>query len=88
MQPLGYYGLNFTQATEQAIDNAPIHELTNCLHDIASTINHTHYLNSDLAPEIEEEFLDSPELLTDMERIGLIRALCDRIEIKLMEQLT
>jgi hypothetical protein len=85
MQSLGYYGLNLDISTEIEIDNMPLHELTNLLDDTTTLLNTKHYIDDDDAPAIMESSTINPDDLSDMEKIGLIRALCDRIELKLME---
>lgn len=86
MQPLGYYGLNLDISTEIEIDNLHLPHLTDLLDDMATALNNKHYIDNDEAPEIsnEDKPID-PDNLSDLEKIGLIRGLCDRIELKLME---
>ena len=89
MQPLGYYGLSLDPTTDIAIDNLHLPELTDLLDDMASALNNKHYMDNDEAPEIKD--LDKPIIpddLSDAEKIALIRGLCDRIEIKLMQVAT
>ena len=83
-QPLGYYGLNLDTTTELVIDNMHLHELTNFLDNITTELNAKHYLDNDSIPAIEEDEELSLDL-SDLEKIELIRGLCDRIEQKLME---
>jgi hypothetical protein len=85
MQSLGYYGLNLDISTEIEIDNMPLHELTNLLDDTTTLLNTKHYIDDDDTPAIMESSTINPDDLSDMEKIGLIRGLCDRIELKLME---
>jgi hypothetical protein len=86
MQPLGYYGLSLDPTTDIAIDNLHLHELTDLIDDMTTALNSTYFLDNEEAPEITDEskpvFADQ---LSDVEKIGLIRGLCDRIELKLME---
>lgn len=87
MQPLGYYGLNLGNEVEQAIDGLPLHEQIDLLDDMIREMALTHYINND---EIEEAIIDEHKpifayQLSDLEKIGLIRGLCDRIEAKLLE---
>lgn len=85
-QPLGYYGLNLDISTEIEIDNLHLHELTNLLKNTTTTLNNKHYIDNEEAPCINEEYLFTGlEHLSDIEKIGAIRGLCDRIELKLME---
>ncbi len=83
---LGYYGLNLDISTEIAIDGMPLHHLTDLLGDISGDLNLVHYLENDDALAIkEEEKIPTLHDLSDCEKVGLIRALCDRLEVKLME---
>lgn len=87
-KPLGHYGLNLDISTEIAIDNLKLHELTNLLCVIAGDLDTTHYLLNKEAAPIDEETMDSTSDLlkqSDIDKIGAIRGLCDRIELKLME---
>jgi hypothetical protein len=86
MQSLGYYGLNLDISTETEIDNMPLHELTDLLDDMVDQMNFHHYLGNPEVPTLpNSDKCVTPDELTDLQKIGLIRALCDRIEIKLME---
>jgi hypothetical protein len=86
MQPLGYYGLNLDISTEVEIGNMPLHELTDLLDDMSDQMNSDHYLCNEQVLSIPHgDKCVTPDELTDLQKIGLIRALCDRIEIKLME---
>ena len=85
-KPLGFYGLSLDPTTDIAIDNLHLPGLTYLLDDMAAALNDSHYIDNDEAPPIED--IDkpiSPEDLSDAEKIALIRGLCDRIELKLME---
>jgi len=85
MQSLGYYGLKIDTETEIAIDGLQLHELTNLLDDTTTLLNTKHYIDDDDTPAIMDTSTINPDDLSDMEKIGLIRGLCDRIELKLME---
>ncbi|TYQ29977.1 hypothetical protein [Pseudanabaena sp. UWO310] len=82
--PFYKYGLNLDIKTEQAIDALPLHELSFLLDRAGSDLCSKHYMDDEDAPLITSTPLDIDEL-SDMEKIGLIRGLCDRLEIKLME---
>jgi hypothetical protein len=85
-KPLGFYGLDFEAEIEIAIDGLHLHELTDLLHDMASALNNMHYIDNDEAPEIlDMDKPITPDDLSDAEKISLVRGLCDRIELKLME---
>lgn len=86
MRPLGYYGLNLDISTETAIDNMPLAALVDLLDDIANQMICDHYLEDvEFTPNPQEGKPVTPDELSDIEKIGLIRGLCDRIELKLME---
>jgi hypothetical protein len=84
MKPLGHYGLKLDPDTEKAIANFDLSNLCG--------------LNSITADLVSDEFIDDRykgiharirlecDKLTPRQKISLIRALCDRIELKLMEQ--
>ncbi len=84
MQPLGYYGLILDPITDIAIDNLHLPELTDLLNDMTNSLNDRHYIDSEEAPLIIDKPI-TPDDLSDAGKIALIRGLCDRIEIKLME---
>jgi hypothetical protein len=84
MKPLGYYGLEVSIEAEEAIDALPLHELTDLLDDTVTFLNARYYMNEADVPHILKKPLDIDDL-ADIGKIGLIRGLCDRIEIKLME---
>lgn len=83
-KPLGFYGLSLGADIETAIDALPLHELTDLLDDTTSFLNFRYFVDDDDAPQILTKPLDIDEL-SDIDKIGLIRGLCDRIELKLME---
>ncbi|WP_103668435.1 hypothetical protein [Pseudanabaena sp. BC1403] len=85
MQPLGYYGLSLDPSTDIAIDNLRLHELVDTLNNMSTALNTKHYIDNDDVPAIMEASPIDPDGLSDTEKIALIRGLCDRIEIKLME---
>lgn len=87
MKPFGFYGLNLDISTEAAIDGLELHELIESAHDCVRDLAFTHYITNDAITEAiaPEKRPIRHEDLTDLDRIGLIRGLCDRIEVKLME---
>ena len=85
MKSLADYGLNLDITTELELDGMHLHQLTMLLNDFADTLNNKHYIDNDEAPEITEDMPISLDELSDVESLGLIRWLCDRIELKLME---
>lgn len=81
MQPLGYYGLNLT--TESNIDALDIDQLVALMSISADDIYELHQ-------EFREDgvgsaILNEAEGLSQSQKLAFIRALCDRIELKLME---
>ena len=84
MQPLAYYGLNLTADTEKAIDNLDLNSRCGLLSITADLVgdeiidNKYEGIHTRLRLECDK--------LTTPQRLALIRGLCDRIEIKLMEQ--
>lgn len=85
MQPLGYYGLKIDPATETAIDSMKLHELSFLLDSTGSALCCKHYMDKEDAPLITSTPLDVDDL-SDLQKLGFIRGLCDRIELKLMEE--
>jgi hypothetical protein len=85
-KPLGFYGLKVEAATEEAIDKARLEVLIDLFEDFANDICDRHYYDTNSECVTSSEML-SPLLptLSPLQEIGLIRALCDRIEVKLME---
>jgi hypothetical protein len=84
MQSLGYYGLNLDTSTEIEIDNMELHGISFLLDQAGSALCCKHYIDKEDAPLITSTPLDV-DSLSDMEKIGLIRGLCDRLELRLME---
>lgn len=84
-KPLGYYGLSLDPTTDIEIDNLRLHELVSTLDDMTTALNTKHYIDNDDVPAIMEASPIDPDDLSDVEKIALIRGLCDRIELKLME---
>jgi hypothetical protein len=83
-KPLGFYGLKVGLEAEEAIDALPLHELTDLLDDTTQALNSKHYLDAEDVPLVISKPLDIDDLV-DIDKIGLIRGLCDRIEVRLME---
>ena len=84
-KPFGYYGLNLDISTEIELDNLKLPELTDLLDDMVSDLNTTYYLNDDDVDNIYFAPIKPCEL-SDVSKLALIRGLCDRIEVKLMEE--
>jgi hypothetical protein len=83
-KPLGFYGLKVEPATEEAIDKARMGVLIDLFEDFANGICDRHYYNTN-EPQVETGEMLSPLIpeLSELQHIGMIRALCDRIEAKL-----
>jgi len=85
-KPFGYYGLNLDAETEQAIDKLELHELIDLADDMTNEMGSRFYIDNEEVELISD--LDKPIFpheLSDLEKLGLIRGLCDRIEAKLLE---
>lgn len=86
-KPLGYYGLNFDADIETAIDEARLEILVDLFEDVAINICDRHYYNTNTdGIKPSERIMPFLPALSDVNQIGMIRALCDRIEQRLMEQ--
>ena len=87
-KPLGYYGLQSDADAEAAIDEARLEVLIDLFEDISTDICDRHYYGQEDIEAIASSERISPFLpeLSDLNQIGMIRALCDRIEQRLMEQ--
>lgn len=86
-KPLGYYGLQIEADVEKAIDEARLEVLIDLFEDIAVNICDRHYYNTNVeAVDPSDRILPFLPTLSDANQIGMIRALCDRIEQRLMEQ--
>lgn len=85
MKSLADYGLNLDITTELEIDGMHLHQLTHLLNDFADALNNKHYIDNDEAPEITGAMPISLDEFSDVESLVLIKWLCDRIELKLME---
>jgi hypothetical protein len=86
-KPLGHYGLQIDADVEAAIDEARLEVLIDLFEDISTDICDRHYYEQESVGAIASTERISPFLpvLSDLNQIGMIRALCDRIEQRLME---
>lgn len=84
-QPLGFYGLKIDAETEEGIDSLSHKEAIVLLSITADDLYNEHQADEDRDP-IESEILDECASLSNAQKVSLIKALCDRIEQKLMEQ--
>lgn len=88
MQPIGYYAGFLRPKTQEAITTASLPKLAITLELVASAISGDYYYSNEeveggLSPVISGIEIDK---IGDRDRLAVIRGLCDRIEIKLMEQ--
>jgi len=87
MKDIGYYAGFLKPETQEAIRNAHTWQLCLTLSTFAEYFADKFYY---LEEEIQEPFIslvDFPESgISDRDQLAIIRGLCDRIEIKLMEQ--
>lgn len=86
-KPLGYYGLKLDADVETAIDEARLEILIDLFEDVAINIcdRHVYLKDEPLIIDQSDRILPFLPKLSDLDQIGMIRALCDRIEIKFME---
>lgn len=86
-KPLGYYGLQIDADVEAAIDEARLEVLIDLFEDLAINVCDRHFYLKDEPLSIDQSDRILPFLptLSDLNQIGMIRALCDRIEQRLME---
>lgn len=80
-KPFGFYGLKLEPEIEQAIDALDLTNLQCLISDTAASF--TIWQDSFVADELG--FGSWFEDLSGVEKIALIRGLCDRIELRLME---
>lgn len=86
-KPFGFYGLRIDGDIEAAIDDSRLEILIDLFEDIAINICDRHFYSKDEPLSIDQSDRILPFLptLSDLDQIGMIRALCDRIEQRLME---
>lgn len=77
MKDIAYYAGFLGKDDQQNINDASIEELINVLSDLVSDI---HMIHGECTV-----FLRIRKPASDRDKIALIRGLCDRIELKLME---
>lgn len=79
MKPIGYYAGFLSDNDQQEITNACKHSLLDLVTDLTLSMDDDHAFK---AIQIEDFWLNHN---THLNKIALIRGLCDRIELKLME---
>lgn len=84
MKDIGYYAGFLSTAAQKEITEAPIGALIDLLQGVAERL----YSSAMLDPDFDYYPLENMgyEDASDRDKIALIRGLCDRIELKLMEQ--
>lgn len=85
-KPLGYYGLQIDADVEAAIDEARIEAQVEALEYVANGLANRLYHDVDDADFVTYDESLLPKLPRNIYDIAMIRALCDRIEQRLMEQ--
>jgi|688.fasta_scaffold520600_1 hypothetical protein len=78
MKDIGYYAGFLSTEDKQKVNDAPISDLAGAIIVLSYYIYQEHDHN-------ENSVLDIPPPKSERDRLALIRALCDRIELKLME---
>jgi hypothetical protein len=81
MQPLGYYGLKLQ--TEPYFDQLTIDQLVALMSISADEIYDLYHEIRDLS--VPTAILNEEQILSVPQKLALIRATCDRIELKLMQ---
>lgn len=86
MKDIGYYAGFLSADQQEAINKANGYKLTDLLSDVAVEVYDTTSF-SPTADESDDCLIDIIDFrdLSDRDKLALIRGLCDRIEIKLME---
>lgn len=79
MKDIGYYAGFLSTEDQQAINDAPIANIAAAITTLSDSIWQAHEDSDDFS------FLDINYPKSDRDKLALIRGLCDRIELKLME---
>jgi hypothetical protein len=86
MKDIGYYAGFLSTEHQQLINKANGYKLTDLVSDVAVEL----YDTASFSPTDDESDEDLVSLIgsptSDRDKLALIRGLCDRIELKLMEQ--
>jgi hypothetical protein len=78
MKDIGYYAGFLSTEDKQKVNDAPISDLAAAIIVLSYYIYQEH-------DHTENSVLDIPPPKSERDRLALVRALCDRIELKLME---
>jgi len=84
-QPLGYYGIKIGDGVEAAIDAFDLNSMCGLLGLVSEQIREELTYTPDYQG-IHYILIEKCAELPPSQRLGLIKALCDRIELELMEQ--
>lgn len=83
MKDIGYYAGFLTSDALQEISDAPIGGLIDLMQGAGEALYSSALSDSDYNYEVLNSF--DVTALSDRDKLALIRGLCDRIELKLME---
>lgn len=90
MKDIGYYAGFLSTEEQSRIMDASIGHLASCLGDVAQPIYTGYYIDDDSCPAIEvgKELISEPRIakMSAPDLLAVIRGICDRIEVKLMEE--
>ena len=86
MKDIGYYAGFLSSASQDAISNASLWQLADLMSDVACELYTGLSVDDNRDSIIEDSCLAVVfEDHSDRDKLALIRGLCDRIELKLME---
>ena len=87
MKDIGYYAGFLRTEAQERINSAHLYELVVSLYGLADEFVETYYAWDDTTPDETSSLLNGEGMrnVGDRDKIALIRGLCDRIELKLME---
>lgn len=88
MKDIGYYAGFLSEENREKIQNAPLEALSVTMSDLAGCFADDYYYMDDSIQHTEVSLLNDfvVSKLSARDRLAVIRGLCDRIEVKLMEQ--
>lgn len=84
-KPLGFYGLKFAPEIESEIDALSHKDAIVLMSITADDLYEEYQDNIEDRDPICSEVLNTCAYLSNIQKISLVKALCDRIEIRLME---
>ena len=83
MKDIGYYAGFLTDSDQEAIANASLYQASELMSCVANSVFANIYtIKCDEEDELVVEFAE----LSTRDHLAVIRGICDRIELKLMEQ--